>query len=95
MEKVTLKERAFVDSVAGKEQMPFFHFEPGTGWNEGVLSALQKLNELEKKKTEFYVYEVLLLLSKNMAPDLQKHLYANREKEKHYRNSDANILKAY
>ncbi len=63
MEKVTLKERAFVDSVAGKEQMPFFHFEPGTGWNEGVLSALQKLNELEKKKTEFYVYEVLLLLS--------------------------------
>lgn len=55
--------RAFVDSVAGKEQMPFFHFEPGTGWNESVLSALQKLSELEKEKTEFYVYEVLLLLS--------------------------------
>lgn len=55
--------RAFVDSVAGKEQMPFFHFEPGTGWHEGVLSTLQKLCELEKEKTEFYVYEVLLLLS--------------------------------
>lgn len=55
--------RAFVESVAGKEQLPFFHFEPGTGWNERVLSALQKLSELEKAKTDFYVYEVLLLLS--------------------------------
>lgn len=55
--------RAFVDNIAGKEQMPFFHFEPGTGWNESVLSALQKLDKLEKEKTEFYVYEVLLLLS--------------------------------
>lgn len=55
--------RAFVDSIAGKEQMPYFRFEPGSGWNENVLSTLQKLSELEKEKTEFYTYEVLVLLS--------------------------------
>ena len=55
--------RAFVDSVAGKEQLPFFHFEPGVDWNKRVLSMLQKLSALEKEKTEFYVYEVLVLLS--------------------------------
>lgn len=55
--------RAFVDSVAGKEQLPFFYFEPGVDWNKRVLSMLQKLSALEKEKTEFYVYEVLVLLS--------------------------------
>lgn len=56
--------RALVDSIAGKEQLPFVRFEPGTGWNREVLSALRRLSELEgEEKTEFYAYEVLLRLS--------------------------------
>lgn len=55
--------RALVDSIAGKEQLPFVRFEPGTGWNREVLSALRRLSELEGEKTEFYTYEVLVRLS--------------------------------
>lgn len=55
--------RAFVDRIAGREQLPFFHFDSGTEWSKEVLSKLRKLRGLEKEKTECYVYEVLVLLS--------------------------------
>lgn len=53
----------FVDSIIEKEQFQFYHFTPGISWCDKVLSILQQMSLLEKNKTEFYVYEVLVLLS--------------------------------
>lgn len=55
--------RRFVDSVSGREQMPFLCFDLKTSWNREILSILKKLSELEKNKTDFYIYEVLVMLS--------------------------------
>ena len=54
--------KAFVDSVTEIEQFQIFPFTRNTEWGEKALSMLQQLSELERNKTEFYVYEVLVLL---------------------------------
>ena len=54
--------KAFVDSVTEIEQFQIFPFTRNTDWGEKALSMLQQLSELERNKTEFYVYEVLVLL---------------------------------
>lgn len=54
--------KAFVDSVTETEQFQVFPFTNRTDWGEKALSILQQLTELEKNKTEFYIYEVLVLL---------------------------------
>lgn len=55
--------KRFVDDVVENEQFPLFHFTGGEEWQEKALLLLRRLSELEKKKTEFYVYEVLVLLA--------------------------------
>lgn len=52
-----------VESVVNCSQLPFLSFDGETEWCEEVLALLGKLSELEKNKTEFYVYEVLTLLT--------------------------------
>lgn len=54
--------KAFVESVTETEQFQVFPFTNRTDWGEKALSILQQLTELEKNKTEFYIYEVLVLL---------------------------------
>lgn len=54
--------KAFVDSVTEIEQFQIFPFTRDTDWGEKALSILRQLSELEKNKTEFYIYEVLVLL---------------------------------
>ncbi len=54
--------KAFVDSVTEIEQFQVFPFTGRTDWGEKALSILRQLSELEKNKTEFYIYEVLVLL---------------------------------
>ena len=54
--------KAFVDSVTEIEQFQIFPFTRNTDLGEKALSMLQQLSELERNKTEFYVYEVLVLL---------------------------------
>lgn len=55
--------KRFVDSVTDRQQLAFVHFVGDQDWCNEILSILRKLSELEKNKTEFYVYEVLVLLS--------------------------------
>lgn len=55
--------KLFVDVVVENEQFSFFHFASGEEWREKALSLLCRLSELEKSKTEFYTYEVLVLLA--------------------------------
>ena len=55
--------KLFVDVVVENEQFALFHFTSGEEWQEKALSLLCRLSELEKNKTEFYIYEVLVLLS--------------------------------
>lgn len=54
--------KAFVESVTETEQLQVFSFTDHTDWGEKALSILQQLFELEKNKTEFYIYEVLVHL---------------------------------
>ena len=53
----------FVDSVITNERLPFVHFTPAAGWHKEVTAILQQLVQLEKDRTKFYVYEVLVKLS--------------------------------
>ncbi|MCI8364497.1 MAG: AraC family transcriptional regulator [Eubacterium sp.] len=55
--------KQFVDSVVENKQFMFFHFTKEEEWQEKALLLLCRLYELEKEKTEFYVYEVLVLLA--------------------------------
>lgn len=53
----------FVDSISKNEGLEFYHFTGQNEWENKVLNLLQKLTEMEEKKTEFYPYEILLILS--------------------------------
>lgn len=53
----------FVDSISENEDLEFYHFTGQNEWENTVLNLLQKLAEMEEKKTEFYPYEILLILS--------------------------------
>lgn len=52
----------YVESIVGKEQLPVYSFLKENESCSTVLTTLKKLSELEQNKTEFYVYEVLVLL---------------------------------
>lgn len=54
---------AFVERIAGKEELPICCFPKTEDWCKPILSALSRLADLENRKTEFYAYEVLCLLS--------------------------------
>lgn len=53
----------FVDSISENENLEFYHFTGQNEWENTALNLLQKLAEIEEKKTEFYPYEILLTLS--------------------------------
>ena len=53
----------FVDSISENEGLEFYHFTGQNEWENTVLNLLQKLTKMEEKKTEFYPYEILLILS--------------------------------
>lgn len=55
--------KRFVDNVTSQEQLAFVRFGKKQDWCCEILSILHRLSELEKNKTEFYVYDVLVLLS--------------------------------
>ena len=54
---------AFVERIIGRDQLPVFAFTADLSWCGPVLAILRELVELEKNKTDFYVYEVLTRLS--------------------------------
>jgi len=54
--------KVFVDSVVENGRFSLYHFTKGKKWCEEALELLCRLSELEKNKTEFYIYEVLVLL---------------------------------
>lgn len=53
----------FVERIVGKDELPICCFPKETEWCKSILSVLSHLADLEKRKTEFYAYEVLCLLS--------------------------------
>ena len=53
----------FVDSVITNDRLSLVHFVPAVGWHKEIIIILQQLVQLEKDKTIFYVYEVLVKLS--------------------------------
>lgn len=54
---------ALVKRIVDKDELPICCFQKETEWSKSILSILSKLADLENKKTEFYSYEVLCLLS--------------------------------
>lgn len=55
---------AFVERLVGKDELPFCCFPNEAEWCKSILSVLFNLTDIESRKTEFYDYEVLCLLSK-------------------------------
>ncbi len=53
----------FVDSVITNDLLPLVRFTSAVGWHKEITTILQQLVRLEKDKTIFYVYEVLVQLS--------------------------------
>ena len=55
--------KAFVENITTNEQLALFHFSSLMDWHKDMIAILQQLVEIEKNKTAFYVYEVLVRLS--------------------------------
>ena len=53
----------FVERIVGKDELPICCFPKEINWCKSILSTLSRLSDLENRKTEFYAYEVLCLLS--------------------------------
>lgn len=56
--------KQFVDMVLEAEQLTFCHFTKGQAWCDDVLAIMQQLSQLNKGQTDFFVYEVLVLLTR-------------------------------
>jgi len=54
---------ALVERIIGRDQLPVFALTANLPWCGPVFTILQELIELEKHKTDFYVYEVLTRIS--------------------------------
>lgn len=54
--------KTFVENIVSNDKLPICCFPTESEWCKSILYVLAKLAELENKKTEFYVYEVLCLL---------------------------------
>lgn len=54
---------ALVRRIVGKDELSICCFPKEAEWSNSILSILFKLTDLENRKTEFYSYEVLCLLS--------------------------------
>ena len=53
----------FVDSVIANDRLPVVCFTSVSKWKQEVTELLQQLVQIEKNRTDFYVYEVLVRLS--------------------------------
>lgn len=53
----------FVRRIVDGDEISICYFPKDAEWSKSILSILFKLADLENKKTEFYPYEVLCLLS--------------------------------
>lgn len=54
---------ACVERITRSSQISVYPFTKKISWCDDVIMSLRELSELEKDKTEFYVYEVLVHLS--------------------------------
>ena len=52
-----------MERIVGKDELPICCFPKEKNWCQSILSVLSRLADLENRKTEFYAYEVLCLLS--------------------------------
>lgn len=55
--------RSFVERITENKDITILHFVPDGGKNSAVLELLRGLSTLEQQKTEFYVYDVLVMLT--------------------------------
>lgn len=70
----------FVESIIGKEQIPICCFSRKTENHRNILNELKRLSEIEKNKTDFYVYEVLVSLT-TLWLEVRKNIQFPSEKQ--------------
>lgn len=70
----------FVESIIGKEQIPICCFSRKMENHRTILNALKRLSEIEKNKTDFYVYEVLVSLT-TLWLEVRKNIQFPSEKQ--------------
>lgn len=70
----------FVESIIGKEQIPICCFSRKMENHKTILNALKRLSEIEKNKTDFYVYEVLVSLT-TLWLEVRKNIQFPSEKQ--------------
>ena len=71
----------FVDSVTSNEWLVLIHFTTAIDWHRETIAHMQQLVQIEKNKTEFYVYEVLVRLSLLWLV-MRKHVHSRRSRGK-------------
>lgn len=71
--------KVFVDSIAANERISLLPITSAVDWQKEMTSLLRQLVELERNKTEFYTYEILvrfsalwLIMRKNMTIPAEK-----------------------
>ena len=55
--------KIFVENITANEQLSVFRFSSLVDWHKDMTVILQQLVEIERNKTAFYAYEVLVRLS--------------------------------
>lgn len=55
--------KIFVENITANEQLSAFRFSSLVDWHKDMTVILQQLVEIERNKTAFYAYEVLVRLS--------------------------------
>ena len=55
--------KIFVENITANEQLSIFRFSSLVDWHKDMTVILQQLVEIERNKTAFYAYEVLVRLS--------------------------------
>lgn len=55
--------KIFVENITANEQLSVFRFSSLVDWHKDMTVILQQLVEIERNKTAFYTYEVLVRLS--------------------------------
>lgn len=55
--------KAFVDSITSNEQISLVPFTSAIDWQRKITAILRELVEIERNKTEFYAYDILVRFS--------------------------------
>lgn len=76
--------KEMVERITENEHLPLVHFVPTIAWQQEIISFLEKLERLEREKSPFYSYEILVCLT-SLWLIMRKNLTLPEKEESNHR----------